>query len=268
MRDRAILRMVYLILSAIFLAACAVDATPGEGPLGETREAVCSAVTLTSAPSSAAAAGSNVVWTANATCQFTNPELEFWVLDPIAGTYSVAAPYSSATTTTWQVPSVPDGTVYEWQVWAREAGSTADYEAWAGASFTVETQPCTSVTMTVSPSFVAAGAPITLNSSAAGCASPEYEVWVLPPGGSYQLLQPYATSASYVWNAPATPLGVYTFQVWARQSGSSASYETWDTFNFPVNADPTVSATTLPVGAASVGAQVTITSSSTGLPTP
>jgi hypothetical protein len=207
-----------------------------------------------------------VVWTASATCQLANPELALWVLDPISETWSVAAPYSAATTYTWTVPSVAAGSVYYCQVWTREAGSTANYEAWAGSSFTVAgNSPCASVSTTTSPSFVPGGTAVTLTSSAAGCPSAEYEVWYLPPGGSYQILQPYsASAATYVWDAPAAP-GTYTFQVWARQPGSSATYDAWDNFSVTVTR-PTVYATALPQYA-SVGTQVTI-SSSTGFSNP
>src|SRR5262245_29625653 len=117
MRDRAVLRTTYLILSAVLLAACAVDGAPVDGPLGEAREAVCSGVSMGSVPKNSAPAGTDVLWTAYYACQSAIPEFEFWVSKG-GGSWSVAAPYSTSSTYTWQVPAVPDGTLYDWEVWA------------------------------------------------------------------------------------------------------------------------------------------------------
>jgi hypothetical protein len=188
---------------------------------------------------------------------------------PSGGSWQLLSPYSASASYVWDTTGATLGT-YDFQVWARQQGDGDAYDTWTGFTYdlTAASSPCASVSTTTSPSFVAGGTAVTLSSSATGCASPEYQVWYLPPGGSYELLQDYSASATYVWNAPATPLGVSSFQVWARQSGSSVAYDAWDTFSIDVNAAPSVSATTHPALASWAGTQVTITSSSTGLSSP
>jgi hypothetical protein len=72
---------------------------------------------------------------------------------------------------------------------------------------------------------------VTITAAAAGCtnANPRYEFWMLAQGSStWQLLQGYSTSASYVWNTNGAPAGTERFGVWVRDAASSAPY---DSFN-------------------------------------
>src|SRR5207248_1400908 len=71
----------------------------------------------------------------------------------------------------------------------------------------------------------APGTVVTLTGSAAGCSSPTYEFWIQPPGGAWQIVQAYSPAASATWNTTGLAVGTYLFDIWARQSGSSASWE-------------------------------------------
>src|SRR5207302_10340007 len=87
--------------------------------------------------------------------------------------------------------------------------------------------PCTSVSWSApSPaSPQAPGAQVTLSSSASSCPNPQYEFWIQPPGGSWTILQAYSTSSTAPWNTTGLATGTYLFDVWVKQSGSSASWE-------------------------------------------
>jgi hypothetical protein len=84
--------------------------------------------------------------------------------------------------------------------------------------------------VTASPASTAAsGAKVTITGAATACSSPLYEFWILPPGApTWQLAQAYSQSASYLWDTTGKTKGVYRFSVWAKDSGSAASY---DSFN-------------------------------------
>src|SRR5437899_2514927 len=71
-------------------------------------------------------------------------------------------------------------------------------------------------------------------SAATGCPTPAYQVWMLPPGGSWSVVRSYSTSADFAWNTSGWPAGNYRFSVWARDTsslgtGGTAPY-TYDAF--------------------------------------
>jgi hypothetical protein len=71
----------------------------------------------------------------------------------------------------------------------------------------------------------AVGTLVTLNAAAAGCGSPSYQFWMQPPGGGWQVLQAYSSNASVAWDTTSLAEGTYLFDVWAREDGSTAQYE-------------------------------------------
>ena len=111
------------------------------------------------------------------------------------------------------------------QVWARTVGSTANYEAWVGTpTFQVNTAP---ISLTPDADFpVPHGQPVkwtaTLSGAPAGVTL-EYEFWVYSTSGGWTVLRNYSTSNTAKWT-PSTN-GTYSFQVWVRRQGSTASYD-------------------------------------------
>jgi len=65
--------------------------------------------------------------------------------------------------------------------------------------------------------------PILWTAVATGGTAPQFQFWVLPPGGPWTGGQPYSGSATFVWT-PGAP-GAYGVCVWAKSSGSSALKE-------------------------------------------
>jgi hypothetical protein len=75
----------------------------------------------------------------------------------------------------------------------------------------------------------AAGTPVTWTATG-GCDVTDtatYQFWQQPPGGSWSMVQDWSTSPTFNWNTTGDATGTYNFQVWARNHGSSASYEAY-----------------------------------------
>ena len=236
--------------------------------------APCSATNVTVSPPSYAAPGSVVTLTASATgC--TNPLYEFWLQNP-SGIWSLVAPYSTSATYTWRTAGQPSG-AYRFSVWTRDAASAGvsgtspnTYDSFSAFPY-VLTYGCPSMTASASPASTATvGSPVTISASATGCSNPRYEIWLLPPGGTWQLLNPYTASGTFTWNTSGRPAGSYRFSVWARDAASSASYDTFSAFQYTltVAACTGMNATSSPSGSAGVGTTVVITGAASGCPQP
>jgi hypothetical protein len=65
------------------------------------------------------------------------------------------------------------------------------------------------------------GTTVTITGAATGCPNPRYEFFVLPPGGSWTLLQGYSASPILTWSTGGRAAGSYRFSVWARDAGSA-----------------------------------------------
>jgi len=186
----------------------------------------CTAVTFSASPASPQSVGVSVTLTGAATgCP--NPVYQFWIQPP-GGAWSVLRDYSSTATSTWNTTGLATGT-YLFDVYAKQSGSTASYEAHVSPNPTYTLQApgtCTSVTMTATPaSPQKAGTSVTFNAAATGCSSPVYQFWIQAPGGPWTIVQAYSSSASYTWNTTGLATGTYLLDVYAKQTGSSASYE-------------------------------------------
>lgn len=174
---------------------------------------------VTLAPSSSSvAAGSNVTFTATATGGSAPYSYQFWVYDGTA--WSVGQDWGASNVWSW---CAPRGGSYTVQVWVKNAGSTA-MNAWAGSSATVAkaTRPtitCVAPTAPTTP----AGTAVTWNASMDGGVAPYTYRFYLFDGVQWTMMRDWGTSGAWTW----TPLqsGTYKIQVWARNSGSTATYD-------------------------------------------
>jgi hypothetical protein len=185
----------------------------------------CSGVTASAAPASPQAAGTAVTVTASASgCP--NARYEFWTLPP-GGSWTIAQGYSSSATFNWN--TTPPAGTYRYSVWVRDASSAAGYDAFfPGTTYTLTTTPCTSVTASAAPASPQAhGTTITITASGSGCTNPRYEFWILAPGGSWTIAQPYSSTATFGWNTTGLPAGTYSYSVWVRDASSAASYDAY-----------------------------------------
>jgi hypothetical protein len=114
-------------------------------------------------------------------------------------------------------------------VWIRSAGVSVQYEAWLGTDFSVVVDPLSSPSLTADVVFpVPTNTPIKWTASVSGGVAPlEYRFWVWKSGGAWTMVRDYAVSNTFTWTPPTGGEGTYAVQVWVRNSGSSASYDTW-----------------------------------------
>ena len=81
---------------------------------------------------------------------------------------------------------------------------------------------CGAVTLGASPSSPEnVGVTVVLTGAAPSCPRPEFEFWILPPGGKWSVLQPFSPNATATWHTAGLALGTYDFDVWAKQGGSN-----------------------------------------------
>ncbi|TME38542.1 MAG: hypothetical protein E6I61_12970, partial [Chloroflexi bacterium] len=193
----------------------------------------CSSVTDSPSPGSPQLRGTSVTFTATST-NCPNPLYQFWILPP-GGIWQVAKAYSSANTFTWNTLGLAPGN-YLYTAWARDAASTAPYDAFfAAQSYSLTLQSCTSVSDTPSPgSPQLTGTSITFTAASTGCPNPRYQFWILPPGGSWQIVKPYSSANTFTWNTTGLAAGNYLYTAWARDAASTAPYDAYfaaQTFN-------------------------------------
>ena len=84
--------------------------------------------------------------------------------------------------------------------------------------------PCTSVGITMSPgSPQAIGTAITLEAALQGCNPSEYRWLVKPPNGTWTLLTPWGSAASYVWQTSSLAAGNYDLGLHVRDVGATSN---------------------------------------------
>jgi photosystem II stability/assembly factor-like uncharacterized protein len=190
----------------------------------------CTGMTATASPATSTTVSTPVTITASATgC--TNPQFEVWVSPP-GGPWTLVRAYGPSGTITWSTSGRPAGT-YRFSVWARDGSSSASYDVFSAFNYTLTIASCTAMTASASPPTSASvGTTVTISASATGCPNPVYEVWVLPPGGTWTLGQPYSPSSTVPWYTSGMAKGTYRIAVWARDTSSSASYDVVQGFNY------------------------------------
>jgi hypothetical protein len=247
----------------------------------------CTGVGVTVSPPSSATAGAPVTITGSASgCP--GPLYQFWMLVPGTSTWKVAQGYSSKATYSWDTTMAVGG-VYNFSIWTRDqssAGTSGNslgrWDAYSAITYDLTPTPCTSVAATSSPPSTAlSGTTVTITGTAAGCPHPNYQFWILAPGGNWQLSQIYSSTAYLTWDTTGLPAGTYTFSVWARDQSSMAAgggtygnalgrWDAYQALQFVLTSTPctSVSVTTSPPSPASRGTRVTITGSASGCPNP
>jgi len=230
------------------------------------------AVTMTTNVPTPQIVGTPIMVMANATGTTDNYQYQFVLRNP-AGVWSVVQAYSSAPSWTWNTGAGPLGG-YFIQAWARNAGSTSAYEAYVGMPFDVVPTPASPVTAVAMATNVPApqivGTQIIVTANATGTTDNyQYQFVLRNPAGGWSVVQAYSSAPSWTWGTGAGPLGGYFIQVWARNAGSTSTYEAYIGMPFDVvstSASPVTAVTiTMNVPAPQiVGTQIMVTANATG----
>ena len=253
-------------------------ASAGTSPKGTaffTLSVPCTSVSETASPVSPQPVGTAVTFTASA-AGCPNPNYQFWLLPP-GGGWSVVQAYSASNVWNWNTTGLATGT-YTLDVYARDATSSAGFDAHLAPNPTytlqVATAPCSSVSEAVSPaSPQAPGTAVKFTATASGCPNPNYQFWLLPPGGSWSAVQAYSASNVWNWNTAGLASGTYTLDVYARDSASSATFEAHLSPNptyvlSPGAACTSVSETASPASPQAPGTTVKFTATAATCPNP
>jgi hypothetical protein len=186
----------------------------------------CGAPALAPSPASPQVAGTTVTWTATVGCTGT-PQYQFFVHSP-AGVWTLAQPWSAASTFSWISPNTAGA--YAVQVWVRNAGASEDlYDDYVAAPYTLTlcSIPTLSTGAAISPYASGAGH-ITLTATGTCAGSTQYQFYYFDT--AWHLIQAYSTATTATWNADYRA-GNYVLMVEIRPVGSSAGFVTYITIN-------------------------------------
>src|SRR5216683_2996605 len=224
----------------------------------------CNTASLSAGVPSPQAMGASIAITATSGACNT-PEYAFWV-QPQGGSWTLERRYGAASWT-WNTAGLAPGT-YELGVWARQLGSGRDYDAYGFTTFVVRPFGCASAgTVSDLAPPQTSGATVTFTASSSGCGSPQYQFWLLAPGGTWTVERPYGPSASWAWNTTGLGAGNYQVGVWARQTGSTSAYDSFSVSTYWISPGAGCVTTGLSVSAVSpqvVGATITFTPQQSG----
>jgi hypothetical protein len=226
-----------------------------------------SAVTLTPSSVNPATIGTQIIFTAEASGGSGRYQYKFLLRAPV-GELQTVQDYSEAATWVWSTTDLP-GT-YQVVVHARNVGSTASYETFRSINFGLTSPPANAVTLTSSPAGNSStiGAPVTFTAVASGgSGSYQYKFLLRAPGSTLQTVQDYSASTTWTWPTTGLAPGSYQVVVYARNVGSTKSYETFNSINSYLLTIPPAASVTLtpaPASPAIVGTPITFTAVASG----
>lgn len=194
------------------------------------RSGACTSADLNPNVAAPQTPGASITFTATSN-SCTTPKYEFW-LQALDGTWSIKRGWGAATWT-WATSGYAPGT-YQVGVWVKQAGSTAAHDAYYIGSFPLRVANCTSASISAGPaSPQAPGSAITFTGTSTACTAPAYEFWMLKPNSTaWTIVQPYGTGTTFASDTTGLAPGMYQVGVWARQTGSTRSYDSYAILTF------------------------------------
>jgi hypothetical protein len=223
----------------------------------------CTAATISTTTSSPQPPGASISFTAAAT-RCPGAQFRFWMLPP-GGAWTMQQDYGSGAWT-WSTTGLAPGT-YQVGAWARQVGSTSSYDSYGLTTFVIGSGTCNTAGLSsnLAPPQ-APGATVVFTASSNSCASPLYQFWLLPPGGSWTVMRAYSPSAAWSWTTSGMPTGTYQVGVWAKASASPASHDAYfiGTYQLDVGSCTSASISAVPPSPQLAGTGVTFTATSSG----
>jgi len=229
--------------------------------------AYCANVSVSTFSMPPVAPGSTVPWSASA-FGCGSPEYRFYVQAP-GGAMTLKRDYG-VSSWLWDTTGLPVGT-YQVGVWARQIGSTHAYDAFNQTTFRLGSGNCTSGAIGAGPAPPQEpGAIMTAIGNSNSCTSPLYQFLLLPPGGTWTVMQAFGASATWNWNSTGYAPGYYQLGVWVKESTSTARYDAYAITDFQLKWQTCTSATITPSSASPQppGTSITFTATSTGCANP
>ena len=108
----------------------------------------------------------------------------------------------------------------------------------------------------------------TASAGGIGCGTPLYQWWLWSPATGWVLEQPYSTTNTWSLNLDTLGNATYTVDVWVKQTGSPATYETWALSSIPKGACASTMVSATQTSPQSVGGVINLSASSPGCTAP
>jgi hypothetical protein len=211
--------------------------TPNYGPLpvvlsGTALDPTCSSTTLGTDVSAPKFIGATVTLIASsAGCTNASPLYQFR-LRTSAGVWSTLQDFSPSASAPWNTTGYAPGT-YLIAVYVKDAASTKAYDTYAFNTFTLQFPNCTWTNVDAgSPSSPqVSGTTVNFTASVSPvCPNPLFQWWVRNAAGVWSIVpgHDFAHSVNtFSWNTTGLPSGTYQVGVWAKQTGSTKSYDAY-----------------------------------------
>jgi streptogramin lyase len=233
----------------------------------------CATTSIATDLASPQTAGATVTATATAAgCPDASPLYRFYLRSP-EGTWTDKQDFSTNASFIWNTTGYESGT-YLLGVWLKDANSTSSYDTYAQATFTLTSSACSSTSLVsdvASPQ--APGPTVNFTAASSGCSAPLYQWWVRDINGIWKVAPGFDfthSSTAFAWSTSGLPAGTYQVGVWAKQTGSTASYDAFAFTTFtltPAAPGPgcqSAGVTATPASPANAGASAVLQAASTG----
>lgn len=220
----------------------------------------CAVPTLSSSVTSPLAVGGTVSFS-SATSGCPSPIYAYWVQSP-SGVWDEVRGYSSASGWSWNTNGLIPGT-YNVVVWVKNNGGDVNaYDTFATTQLTFN--GCATVGLNASlASPQPVGSSYTFTGTTTGCPAPQYQFWLQPPSGKWQVVQSYSSTSTWTWNTAGWIPGTYNLAVWVRQRGSGNPYDQGGGGPYSITSCTSASLSPSP-GFLTVGGIISFTGSSSG----
>jgi hypothetical protein len=154
----------------------------------------------------------------------TSPQYRFWLLPPGGSWISVQA--YGASTWLFDSSKYSSGN-FQVSVWARQTGAVNLHDSYVAITYWIHVAGGCVVTAldpsVASPQVV--GASVKFTPQQSGCTSNQYKFWLLPPGGSWRIVQAYGVGSTWTWNTATYGPGFYEVSVWEGTSTTPNAFE-------------------------------------------